>query len=205
MRGTATVLRDLNRPLFGKTGTTNGPTNVWFVGGTPDIVAGVYLGYDQPRSLGGYAQGGRISAPIWKEWALTALKDQPKVPFVAPPGIRWVRIDRATRQAGLRRVPDQRRPKSPVIWEAFQPQTEQQRSFRSSIGDPYNGEQRQQAIQAWQQQQLQLPAAAAAAAASAAAGTATQPAARAGATSGWLANRKTRSNRAGTPFFRTRA
>ncbi len=69
-RGTATVLRDLNRPLFGKTGTTNGPTNVWFVGGTPDIVAGVYLGYDQPRSLGGYAQGGRISAPIWKQWAL---------------------------------------------------------------------------------------------------------------------------------------
>ena len=52
-RGTATVLRDLNRPLFGKTGTTNGPTNVWFVGGTPDIVAGVYLGYDQPRPLGG--------------------------------------------------------------------------------------------------------------------------------------------------------
>ena len=49
-RGTATVLRDLNRPLFGKTGTTNGPTNVWFVGGTPDIVAGVYLGYDQPRA-----------------------------------------------------------------------------------------------------------------------------------------------------------
>ena len=56
-RGTATVLRDLNRPLFGKTGTTTGPTNVWFVGGTPDIVAGVYLGYDQPRPLGGYAPG----------------------------------------------------------------------------------------------------------------------------------------------------
>src|SRR3954452_14327667 len=76
-RGTATVLRDLNRPVFGKTGTTNVPTNVWFVGGTPDIVAGVYLGYDQSRPLGGYAQGGRISAPIWKEWALTALKNQP--------------------------------------------------------------------------------------------------------------------------------
>ena len=52
MRGTATVLRDLDRPLFGKTGTTNGPTNVWFVGGTPDIVAGVYLGYDKPRPMG---------------------------------------------------------------------------------------------------------------------------------------------------------
>ncbi|MFN2472301.1 MAG: penicillin-binding protein 1A, partial [Sphingomicrobium sp.] len=56
-RGTAVVLRDLNRPLFGKTGTTNGPTNVWFVGGTPDIVAGVYLGYDNPKPMGGWAQG----------------------------------------------------------------------------------------------------------------------------------------------------
>ena len=94
-RGTATVLRDLNRPLFGKTGTTNGPTNVWFVGGTPDIVAGVYLA-TTAAAAGRLCQGGRISAPIWKEWAQTALKDQPKVPFVAPPGIRWVRIDRAT-------------------------------------------------------------------------------------------------------------
>ncbi|HEU5284880.1 MAG TPA: PBP1A family penicillin-binding protein, partial [Sphingomicrobium sp.] len=87
-RGTATVLRDLDRPLFGKTGTTSGPTNVWFVGGTPDVVAGVYLGYDQPRSLGGYAQGGRIAAPIFKQWAKIALASQPKTPFVAPAGIR---------------------------------------------------------------------------------------------------------------------
>jgi penicillin-binding protein 1A len=155
-RGTATVLRDLNRPLFGKTGTTNGPTNVWFVGGTPDIVAGVYLGYDQPRSLGGYAQGGRISAPIWKQWALTALKNQPKVPFVAPPGIRWVRVDRASGKPVYGIFPITEDPKSSVIWEAFQPQTEEQRSFRSSIGDPYNTDQQQQAIAALQQQQLQL-------------------------------------------------
>jgi len=154
-RGTATVLRDLNRPLFGKTGTTNGPTNVWFVGGTPDIVAGVYLGYDTPRSLGGYAQGGRISAPIWREWAQTALKNQPKVPFVAPPGIRWVRIDRATGKPVFGVFPTAEDPKSDVIWEAFQPQTEEQRSFRSAIGDPYNEAQRQQALQAWQQAQLQ--------------------------------------------------
>src|SRR5207253_9820511 len=96
IRGTATVLRDLNRPPYGKTGTTNGPTNVWFIGGTPDLVAGVYLGYDNPKPLGAYAQGGRIAAPVWKEWAQTALKDQSKVPFVAPSGIRWVRIDRAS-------------------------------------------------------------------------------------------------------------
>jgi penicillin-binding protein 1A len=154
-RGTATVLRDLNRPLFGKTGTTNGPTNVWFVGGTPEIVAGVYLGYDQPRSLGGYAQGGRISAPIWKQWAQTALKNQPKVPFVAPPGIRWVRVDRATGKPVYGIFPTTEDPKSTVIWEAFQPQTEEQRSFRSSIGDPYNSAQRQAALQAFQQQQLE--------------------------------------------------
>ena len=134
-RGTASVLRDLNRPLFGKTGTTSGPTNVWFVGGTPDIVAGVYMGYDQPRSLGGYAQGGRISAPIFKEWAQTALKDQPKVPFVAPNGIRWVRIDRATGKRVFGQFPTKEDPKSSVIWEAFQPQTEPRRSYRRSQGE----------------------------------------------------------------------
>src|SRR5438309_5019467 len=155
-RGTATVLRDLNRPLFGKTGTTNGPTNVWFVGGTPDIVAGVYLGYDQPRSLGGAAQGGRISAPIWKQWALTALKDQPKIPFVAPPGIRWVRIERGSGKPVFGVFPTSEEAQSDVIWEAFQPQTEEQRTARSSIGDPYNTATQQQALAAWQQQQLQL-------------------------------------------------
>jgi penicillin-binding protein 1A len=159
IRGTATVLRDLNRPLFGKTGTTNGPTNVWFVGGTPDIVAGVYLGYDNPRPMGGWAQGGRISAPIWKQWALTALKDQPKVPFVAPPGIRWVRIDRASGKPVFGQFPTKEDPQSPVIWEAFQPQTEQQRTDHPTMGDPYNEQRQQQALlaaeQAVQQQQQQ--------------------------------------------------
>jgi penicillin-binding protein 1A len=154
-RGTATILRDLNRPLFGKTGTTSGPTNVWFVGGTPDIVAGVYMGYDQPRSMGGYAQGGRIAAPIFKQWAQAALKNQPKVPFVAPPGIRWVRIDRASGKPVYGVFPTSNDPKPSVIWEAFQPATEQQRNYRSTIGDPYNAEQRQQAIQAALQQQAQ--------------------------------------------------
>lgn len=154
-RGTATVLRDLNRPLFGKTGTTNGPTNVWFVGGTPDIVAGVYLGYDQPKPLGGWAQGGRISAPIWKEWALAALKDQPKVPFVAPPGIRWVRIDRASGKAVYGVFPTDNDPLAPVIWEAFQPQTEPRRSYTAGGVDPYNREQQQQRLQQAYQAALQ--------------------------------------------------
>lgn len=131
-RGTATVLRSLDRPLFGKTGTTSGPTNVWFVGGTPDVVAGVYLGYDQPRPMGGYAQGGRIAAPVFKQWAETALKDMPKTPFVAPPGIRMVRIDRITGRRVYGAFPVTEDPKSAIIWEAFQPETEPRRSFRRS-------------------------------------------------------------------------
>ena len=130
-RGTATVLRDLNRPLFGKTGTTSGPTNVWFVGGTPDVVAGVYLGYDRPRSMGGYAQGGRIAAPVFKQFAQIALKDAPKTPFVAPAGIRMVRIDRVSGKRVFGTFPTSEDPKSSVIWEAFQPETEPRRSFRS--------------------------------------------------------------------------
>ena len=158
-RGTATVLRDLNRPLFGKTGTTNGPTNVWFVGGTPDVVAGVYLGYDQPRPLGGYAQGGRIAAPIFKQWAQTALKDQPKVPFVAPPGIRWVRIDRATGKRVFGVFPTDEDPKSSVIWEAFQPQTEPRRSYRgaTAIRTTRAQQAHQQLLQQQQAQQQQRP------------------------------------------------
>ena len=129
-RGTATVLRDLDRPLFGKTGTTSGPTNVWFVGGTPDVVAGVYLGYDRPRSMGGYAQGGRIAAPVFKQFAQIALKDAPKTPFVAPSGIRMVRIDRVSGKRVFGTFPTSEDPKSSVIWEAFQPETEPRRSFR---------------------------------------------------------------------------
>ncbi len=129
IRGTAARLRHLDRPLFGKTGTTNGPTNVWFIGGSPDIVAGVYVGYDQPRPLG-HVQGASLAAPIWDQWAQVAFKDQPKVPFVAPPGIRWVRIDRATGKRVYGVFPTTEEPQSPVIWEAFQPQTEPRRSFR---------------------------------------------------------------------------
>jgi penicillin-binding protein 1A len=161
-RGTATVLRDLNRPMFGKTGTTSGPTNVWFVGGTPDVVAGVYLGYDHPRPMGSYAQGGRISAPIFKQWAQTAFKDAPKTPFVAPAGIRWVRVDRATGKRVFGVFPVTEDPKSSVIWEAFQPQTEPRRSYRGASGDPYNTDQQQrqfqERLQQLQQQQQQRAA-----------------------------------------------
>jgi len=132
-RGTATVLRDLDRPMFGKTGTTSGPTNVWFIGGTPEIVGGVYLGYEQPRPMGHGAQGGRIAAPVFKQFAQVAFAGMPKIPFVAPPGIRMVRIDRVTGKRVFGSFPTVVDPKSQIIWEAFQPETEPRRSFRRSV------------------------------------------------------------------------
>jgi penicillin-binding protein 1A len=128
-RGTAQRLRDLGRPLFGKTGTTNGPTDVWFVGGSADVVAGIYMGYDQPRSMGGYAQGGTLAAPVFKQFALAAMKDMPIVQFRAPAGIRMVRIDRRSGRKVFGAWPTDE-PKAAVIWEAFKPESEPRRSIR---------------------------------------------------------------------------
>ena len=127
-RGTAQRLKDLDRPLFGKTGTTSGPNDVWFIGGTPDIVAGVYLGFDQPRSMGGAAQGGRLAAPIFKDFALATFKDMPKVPFRAPEGIRMVRIDRRSGRKVFGAWPNGEEARAAVIWEAFKPETEPRRT-----------------------------------------------------------------------------
>jgi penicillin-binding protein 1A len=134
-RGTAVVLRDLDRPMMGKTGTTNGPTDVWFIGGTPQFIGGLYLGYDTPSNLGGYAQGGRISAPIFKQFALKAYEGLPKEPFRAPAGIRMVRIDRASGKPVFGGWPTDD-PKAAVIWEAFKPESEPRRAARSNEPAP---------------------------------------------------------------------
>ena len=128
-RGTATILRDLGRPLFGKTGTSTGPTNVWFIGGSQQVVAGVYMGFDQPRPMGGYAQGGTLAAPIFKQFAQTAFRDMPVVPFRAPSGIRMVRIDRRSGRRVYGAWPPAD-PRAAVIWEAFKPESEPRRTVR---------------------------------------------------------------------------
>lgn len=128
-RGTAVRLRDLGVPLFGKTGTTSGPKDVWFVGGTPDVIAGVYIGFDQPRNMGGYAQGGSLAAPIFKDFFLAALTDAPPVPFTAPKGVRMVRIDRQSGRRVYGSWPGSD-PKASVIWEAFKPESEPRRTIR---------------------------------------------------------------------------
>ncbi|MCC6925631.1 MAG: transglycosylase domain-containing protein [Novosphingobium sp.] len=122
-RGTAVTLRDLDLPLFGKTGTTTGPTNVWFVGGNQQIVGGVYLGYDQPRSLGGYAQGGTIAAPIFKQMVQATKHRWSTRPFVAPNDIHWVKVDRISGKRVFTGSPTED-PKSSVIWEAFKAESE---------------------------------------------------------------------------------
>ncbi len=126
-RGTATVLRDLNRPIMGKTGTSTGPTNVWFIGGTPQLIAGLYIGYDKPSSLGGYAQGGTIAAPIFKQFAQKAYEGMPVLPFRAPPGVRMVRVDRASGKQVYGAWPGDE-PLASVIWEAFKPEREPRRT-----------------------------------------------------------------------------
>ncbi len=128
-RGTATRLRDLDLTLFGKTGTSSGPTNAWFVGGSPDIVAGLYLGFDQPRNMGGYVQGGNTAAPIFKEFVEASRERWVDRPFLAPPGVRMVRIDRRSGRRVFDGQPSHE-PLAAVIWEAFKPDSEPPRRQR---------------------------------------------------------------------------
>jgi len=128
-RGTATVLNSLNLPLFGKTGTTTGPKDVWFIGGTQQMIAGAYVGFDQPRDMGGYAYGGTISAPIVKSLIEKTKAKWSDLPPVAPAGVRMVRVDRHSGKRVFDGWPTDD-PKSAIIWEAFKPDTEPERYTR---------------------------------------------------------------------------
>ncbi|MBN8919314.1 MAG: penicillin-binding protein 1A, partial [Rhizobiales bacterium] len=93
-RGTAPVMREVGKPVAGKTGTTNDWKDAWFVGFTPDLAVGVYVGYDKPRTLGtsASATGGQLAAPIVRDFLKVALADKPPVPFRVPPGIKLIRV-----------------------------------------------------------------------------------------------------------------
>ncbi|WP_133365004.1 penicillin-binding protein 1A [Qipengyuania sediminis] len=128
-RGTAVRLRALELPLFGKTGTTTGPTNAWFVGGSPNLVAGMYLGYDQPRPLGGWVQGGNTAAPMFADFVKATRKRWTAEEFVAPPGVLMVKVDRRSGKRVFEGTPTDD-PKAAIIWEAFKPDTEPPRATR---------------------------------------------------------------------------
>ncbi len=115
-RGTARRIAELGRPLAGKTGTSNDSFDTWFVGFSPDLAVGVFVGFDEPSTLGDKETGGSVAAPIFKEFMGKALAEVPATPFRMPPGIRLVRVSHAS---GLPAQPGDR----DVIIEAFKPDT----------------------------------------------------------------------------------
>ncbi len=113
-RGTArkAVGAKVKQPTAGKTGTTNDYIDAWFVGFAPDLVAGVYVGYDLPSSLGSSEGGGNVAAPVFADFMAGALGDSAGIPFRVPQGLRFVRVNRDTGKPA--------RPGDPnVIIEAF--------------------------------------------------------------------------------------
>ncbi len=92
-RGTGVRASRLGRPLAGKTGTTNDAKDVWFVGFGPDLVVGVYVGFDQPRSLGDRATGSSVALPIWIDVMERALEGEPIRPFPVPTGLKLVFVE----------------------------------------------------------------------------------------------------------------
>ena len=92
-RGTAKGLKDLNLDLAGKTGTTNKNTDTWFIGFTSNYVIGVYVGYDEPSSLGRYETGATTAMPIFKNFVKNAVKKENARPFKVPQGIKMLVVN----------------------------------------------------------------------------------------------------------------
>lgn len=116
-RGTARRAKRVGKPLAGKTGTTNDYVDALFYGFSPDLVVGIWVGFDTPRSLGEGEAGGSIGAPIFTDFMEVALRDEPALPFRIPPGVRLVQVDHDT--GGLPTAAS-----GEVIVEAFRPGTE---------------------------------------------------------------------------------
>jgi len=115
--GTGVYARQLRRPAAGKTGTTNDCADAWFIGYTPQLVCGVWVGYDDHSTLGNKMTGGRVACPIWTDFMAEALRGQPKLDFNPPDNITFVKIDSRNGLLALG--------KSPKIYlEAFKNGTE---------------------------------------------------------------------------------
>ena len=112
--GTGAAARVLNRPIAGKTGTTDDLADAWFVGFTPSLVIGVWVGFDQRKSLGVDETGAHVALPIWIDFLQNALKDRPAEKFTRPSSISFVPVDRRT---GLKAGMETRC--HPILLEAF--------------------------------------------------------------------------------------
>ncbi len=125
-RGTGQAIREVGKHLAGKTGTTNDAKDLWFVGFSPDLAVGVFMGYDQPRSLGGSAQAAHFTAPIFRDFMKMALAGKPDIPFRIPPGIKLIWVDV---KSGMRTSASS----AGAIQEAFKPGTAPPDTY--AIGD----------------------------------------------------------------------
>jgi len=110
--GTGRRVRALNRPVAGKTGTTNNLYDAWFVGYTPDIITGVWVGLDEEGSMGQGETGSRAASPIWLGFMQRAMADRPIKDFEVPEGIVFTQIDAET---GLLPIPESKE----TIFECF--------------------------------------------------------------------------------------
>ncbi|NQU59945.1 MAG: penicillin-binding protein 1A [Rhodospirillales bacterium] len=115
-RGTGRRIMAVGKPLAGKTGTTNAEKDTWFIGFSPDLAVGVFVGFDEPIPLGRRETGSSVAAPVFRDFMAAALKNKTAIPFRIPPSIRLVRINYGTGQ--LARPGDKN-----VILEAFKPGT----------------------------------------------------------------------------------
>jgi penicillin-binding protein 1A len=95
-KGTGQAAKVIGRPIAGKTGTTDEFINAWFIGGAPNLVAGIYVGFDDRRSLGETESGAHAALPIWINFMREALKPLPVMAFTIPEGVTFVKVDPAT-------------------------------------------------------------------------------------------------------------
>ncbi len=131
-RGTAAAsgIKELGKPIAGKTGTTNDEKDLWFVGFSPDLVVGVFMGYDKPRHIADRVTGGALAAPIFRDFMKVALADKPPVDFRVPVGIKLITVDSKT---GMRASPGDPH----AILEAFKPGTAPPDAYAmSGVVDP---------------------------------------------------------------------
>jgi penicillin-binding protein 1A len=138
-RGTGKKVLIVGKPVAGKTGTSNDEKDAWFIGFTPDMTVGVYVGYDNPKPMGKKRTGGELAAPIVADFMRLALRDKPATPFRVPRAIELIPIDAKTGQRGIFGHEG-------VILEAFKPGDEPPDSTKiigdnvAAVGTPAPGE-----------------------------------------------------------------